>query len=852
MKQLLIISLCIIFIILLIPVSANISASGETPPKLSGMFVAPETVTGGNPWDQNDWNAAMLQLKTVGITDVVIQYSVQYYSDNYKVYYYTPKFETAGDDTSGRRNLIPYALKAAKDNNMNVWLGLHLAESAWFSAMDAEFADAEFLKTSAEYSKKLFNDLWSQFKGTYSDTIKGWYLPFEYNNQVKGLGKDRLINDFYKPLTSHIKSVTPNKTTIVSPLIYAPLLGTPSTAELNTWKELNKEIWANTQVDIIAPQDGCGWESTVKETIPVWYKVMEEGRVEAQKERDKKGFGKAIFWNNPECYSMNGTATMPIKRLIDNMAAVDKYVTGHCSFSMTSFVYFSETKGVSETVNEAYYKAYEYAVKNKKLFTPVQPIQAPSNFKAQITNGVDVSFSWDKIPDDKVEMMIAGYELWRKEDGAPDSSIIRIKEVPQSKEGQMTVIDYQTEPGVKYEYWLYAFDGTGNRSKTPAKISVSIDGYGMALNRKFGNDITSSVKISAGSYINSKLKYGNISYLTDGKLGSRISNWNSGTGAWTGFEMTDKNKTAKFDINIDNSSGKKIGFIYIQMLYQPTSDSFVPEKIDVLADGKHITSQYPFKEYYKASAGALWIPVDLKTVTSAKKITLKFTQKYLRLLIGEVRVYEATETIAARDNYKEPVNIVEGKPVTVSYSHTQNFNPDDHFRGVKTTSIDMLKGTMESNYFIYKGSYATNLLTRGLGKGPEVRWTDDNTNSVWMGITNNGSGYELSVDLKSASIVRGVETQWLLDRDAAVFLPNLIEIYGITPSGEVDLLVKAYRPSTAMIDFDKAPSATNTHRVETKSYQAICSSDKLYKSITIKVFPQYTGNTHFLRNLIVY
>jgi len=821
---------------------------------LTGMFVAPELVTGSNPWTQEDWNKVMSQLKAVGINKVVIQYSVQYYSETSKNHYYTPSFEKASADNTGKQQQIPYALKAAKDSGVKLWLGLHIAEAAWFSAMSAGFQDAGFLKSSADYSQKIFDDLWKQFKGEYADTIGGWYLPFEFNNvDVKGQAKTKLINEFYKPLTSHIKNVTPNKQILVSPLVYASLTVAPTSDEVDVWRQLCRDLWAETQVDIIAPQDGCGWESTMKETLDPWYKAMDEARKQAQPARDAKKYGQAIAWNNPECYNMNGTSTMTMKRLTDNMTAVNAYVSEHVSFSLHSLVYLADGKNGVNATNQMYYKAYEYLVKNGRLFVPSKALPAPAGLKAQVSNGVDVVLSWDKVTDDKVQMPVAGYQVWRKEAGASADTVIRIKEIDQPKDSRVTVTDYQAEPGRQYEYMVYAFDGTGNRSGTPSTVKVTIEDFGIALNREYGQNLASSLKFSADGFLNAKLAYGKVSQLNDGKNGVKISNWENSKGAWIGFEKTERNQLGKYNIQIANSSGKKIGFIYLNMLNQPTMDVYLPEKIDVLADGVQIAVMYPFKEYHQSPVGELWIPVDLMDAVSAKTITLRITQKYFRSMISEIRVYEAKPTASAGNDYREPVNLAAGQPVMITgYGSTQNFNADAHFKGVKVTAIDTQKGTLETNYLMYKGNYATRLLTHGLGKGPELRWTDDSSNSVWLGLTNLGSSFELSVDLKSPSTVRAIETQWLIDRDAAVFLPTLIEFYGQTVTGETELIAKAYRPSVALLNFDEKPSSTNTHRIETKSYRAICSSDKLYKKITAKVFPQYPANTHFVRNLVVY
>ncbi len=824
---------------------------------LSGMFVAPELVTGKNSWDQQDWDSVMSQMKAVGIDQVVIQYSVQYYSDIVKNHYYVPGFEQAGTDNTGKQQQIPFALKAAKKHGVKIWLGLHIAEDAWFRAMPAGFQDLNFLIDSAEYSKKIFDDLWSQFKGEYAGTIAGWYLPFEFNNvDVKGEAKTRLINYFYKPLTQHIKSVTPDKLIMVSPLVYASLTVPPAKQAVDAWKDLLYDIWANTRVDVIAPQDGCGWESTMKETLEPWYKAMDEARRQAQPVRDSKKYGPALAWNNPESYSMNGTGNMTIKRLTDNMKAVDKYVSAHVSFSLHSLAYLPGDKpGQNSPVNELYYRAYEYAVINNRLYTPGTPIAAPENLEAKILSGVDVQLSWDRTEAVGDQMPVAGYEVWRKKADEDDSQFIRIKELsqPSRDEKRVMVTDYQTDPGTSYVYAVYAFDATGNRSSKPAIINADIDGFGIALNRTYGADVTGTLNFTVDGFINTSVKFGSAAKLKDKTIGQSMARWDNNNSSWTGIEKTRREDLGRFNLNIENNTGKKLSFIYISMLNQPTSDVYLPEKIDVIADGRHIASYYPYKEYSSSPVGAIWIPVDLGSAVDARKITLQFTQKFYRIMLSEVRVYEGKSTSADNDGYVEPVSLIEGQPVMITgYPSSQNFNPDSHFGGVTNTVIDTQKGTLETSYLIYKGNYSTYLLTRGAGKGPQISWHEDTGNSVWLRLSNLGSTFELSVDLKAPSTIRAIETEWLIDRDATVFLPNYIEFYGVTTDGVNELIGKAYRPSVALLDFDKAPSESNTHRIETKAYRIIVDSSKLYEKITAKVFVPYPANTYFVKNLIVH
>ena len=814
---------------------------------LSGMFVAPQLTSGSGAWTQDDWNTVMAQMKGAGIETVVVQYAVQYYNDTVKTYYYNPTFETpTAADNGGQRDQIPFALKAAKANGVKIYLGLHIAEDAWFSAMPAGFSDlnakgeSTFLVSSAAYSKNVFDDLWGQFGSEYGDVIEGWYLPFEFNNDQVSPSNgslNRLVKNFYQPLTNHIKSVTPDKPILISPLVYAPLTKAPAADKLELWKTICRTVWAETRVDIIAPQDGCGWESTMKETIVPWYQVMDEARKAAQPSRNSKGYGPAIAWNNPEMYSMNGVGTMTIKRFTDNMAAVDPYVSAHVSFSLHSLAYLPDGKNGVNRTNESFYKAYQYARENGKLYA--QSLPTPGGLSATAAS-FDVTLTWDRV-DGSAEQPVVGYEIWRRRTDQDESTRIRVKEVEQKAEGG-TVTDSQVDGGFTYEYAVYAYDGSGNRSSVPALVTVAIDGYGMALNREFGENILSEMTVAVSGEKNVEKKADSLDPMTDGNPKTALL-----------FQKADGEPLGKYSIELGSETARTLGFVYLRLQHAPYDNVYLPEKIDVLADGKPVAAVYPLKDYYDAAPGNIWVPIDLGAIVEAKTITLRITQKYTFTGIAEIRLYTASATPSAGDGYQEPQSLVEGQPVMITgYGAIQNFNPDEHFGGIKTNALDTQKGTMNLSNLEYKGAYATRQLTRGIGKGPLISWMDDDAKSEYLLVRNLGESFDLAVDLKAPSRIHGVETEWLLDRDATVFLPKKVEFYGMTTSGVEEKLGEVNEPSAALLDFNRAPAADNTHRVEIKGFKVPVESETLYKKIIVRVYPFYTSNDHYVRSLNVY
>lgn len=838
----------LILILTFIMASGLVSVAGKEEvsadiPLLSGLFIAPELCTGKNSWTQSDWDSAFEQMKNAKLDTAVIQYSVQYYSDTYKVHYYNAKFEELEADNTGKHDQIPFALSAAKKHGIKVYLGLHIAESPWFAAMSAGFGDETFLTSSYEYSKQVFDDLWGQFSGEYGDVIEGWYLPFEYNNsEVAGQAEERLIEKFYVPMTSYLKKVTPQKKILVSPLVYAPIVGQANPDSVKNWYKLSYDMWTRGGVDIIAPQDGCGWESTVKDTLDAWYKALSDAC------NDAKAAGKssAEAWNNPECYNMNGTSTMTVKRLTSNMAAVDKYVSAHISFSAASLLYLEDGKNGVSINNKCYYDAYSYLVKNRKYYQPSKPIDTPKRLSAKITDGVNVTLKWSKVKKSG-DMDIAGYYIFRK---ASSGDYQRIKEIEQPKENTVTVVDYNLSPKEKYDYRIFAFDATGNLSKNPAEISVSADGDVPVAAHKNKGEI-GGINLSVGELVNCTQGVGSLSCLTDGKSAVKLKDTGTDNGSAVLFSRSDEKPLGMAQITVKSDKKNNVGFIYLQMLNQPTKDVYLPERVDIKNGKEILKTVYPLREYGNSPAGEVWIPIDFENTVSTDSLSIDMLMKNKFIAVSEIKVFESADVKDADISLQ---NKLSGQPVMITnYETDKNFSPDAHFGGVQASNIDYEKGSIQTNYIMFKECYSTYNLTRGTSNPAMLNWTQDNDRSHWLSIANIGASYELKADFKSPTTVKSVETVWMYDRDAAVYLPVKIEYYGTTVDGHSELIGTTYPPSLAKIDFDKEPSENNTHFASIEKYSVVNPSpEKVYKQITAKVFPEYEENTQFISNFTVY
>ena len=488
----------------------------EMVSEISGMFIVPDLVAPASDqagvWGEQEWKECFARLSEVGIQTAILQYTAQYWSDTRQSFFYQSR-KDGGMQPEYQKEQVSYALNAAREYGMDIYLGLQVAEDLWFSDMTNGFT-GDFLSKSAEFSNMVAGELWNQFGAEYAQQIAGWYLPFELNNkQVSGESLSRFITTYLRPVTERLNSIC-DKPIMMSPLVYHDDYLAPANPKyLMIWKEMCRRMWTETSLDIIAPQDGCGWESTTKENLPEWYYALyqvsqEEALVCA---REEKGYGTAQVWDNAESYNMNGIDQMPVNRLISDMNAVAPYVSRFVSFSIHYFVPLASDQacGVSPD-NRIYYEAYREYYKSHKVISDNSALSAPANLSASMADTFDVQISFDPAVSSS-KWPVAGYIIKRWNSEEPESNAVKIAEISQTDKERVVYLDYQLESGASYTYEVYSFDAFGNRCQVPAALEYHVPEVGYYGARETGSaneDVANLVKgqpiiFSSGSFQNS-------------------------------------------------------------------------------------------------------------------------------------------------------------------------------------------------------------------------------------------------------------------------------------------------------------------------------------------------------------
>lgn len=808
----------------------------ETVPEISGMFIVPDLVAPegfhAGAWGESEWKECFARLSEVGIETVIMQYTAQYWSAGSQSFFY-PSAVNNRVQPDYQRNQVSYALKAAKEYGMEVYLGLQVSEDLWFSNMSNGFT-GNFLCDSAEFSNMVAKELWNQFGTEYQEQIAGWYLPFELNNkQVSGDALTRFIANYLSPVTETLNSIC-DKPIMMSPLVYHDDYTAPADpGYLDIWKTMCRRMWTETSLDIIAPQDGCGWESTCKENLGDWFYGLYQVACEEEvvNTRAQKGYGVSQIWDNAESYNMNGIDQMPVNRLLSNMNAVAPYVSKFVSFSIHYFVPLSSSSacGVSPD-NKIYYDAYKQYYETHKLITDNSALQTPINLLTYALNTFDVTLQFGRV-DSLSENPVAGYVIKRKKTAEDDSTAVKIAEIKQPNTESIIYTDYQLESGESYTYFVYSFDAFGNRCQVPATVEHQVPVVGYESNRKYTKIISEGKPVEIGALLGVAADENTHVMMTDGISGQRIVDWSVDRGGWQGFRAGTGN--GSYELTVSELAGETYGYIYLSCLHQPSIGVYLPSQIDVyLGDSQTpITTAYPRQEYHVDREGNVFVGINLKGVQSSDKLRIRVTQNAEWTMVSEISVYGAKQTGFTN---ADATNLAKGKPVIL--------------RSYQSETIGNSFGFADTGYGF--GTYAATVDNNR----PSISYYMDATQTQMAGLQGVGESYQLTVDLGGAKTVHMVESRWIQDENLGIYMPDKVTYYGVAAeTGQLEKIGTVQCSSKPQLDWTLSPSENATRSAKEAEFKALAASgNQNYTQIIIEVSPKYTNGWTFFNNIAIY
>ncbi|MBC1892415.1 DUF4434 domain-containing protein [Listeria booriae] len=573
-------------------------------PRLTGMFIRNDITTSDESteektcWGQDEYNRVCRDMADAGMTIVIPQIGVTYESKDKQVFYYKQKqFNSTDEATEQEYRQLEYCLQAAKRNGLAVYLPLQLCESLWFQAVYDKFqteSSLQFLKDSADFSIKLADEMYERFMPVFSGQILGWYQPFEIDNgnlyDMQAL--NAFIEHYLAPVTNHLRQLLPNGRIISSPLLYTNLTD-PSKMDMAKWCTMWRNMFLRTELDTLMPQDGAGWESATSDNLASWYRPTRDMIDECNVYLKKQGRTPRIaFWNNPECYSMTGSGTMDIRRLLQNMSAVDDYVDCHISFSVHSLIPMDSRFLSGQANNKVYYDAYCTA--QKLGYIPSTDVRTPTVSRT-IFDTNNIRFNITKTGD------ALGFIMFRTINGIRE----KLKEI-STVEGvsDYVLIDYQVIPHVTATYDIVAFDAFQNRSVAstfditfPESVADGVADRSKALEEVNQEALSTSIPIQTLTFAEQSEGF----YFQDDKAYTdRLTQHESYEPWWENRDKyaiqegiyKDENGMAHFRIDLDDV--KTVKAIGISFMQDRNASVRVPIRVRTEIDGvEFYTAEQP-------------------------------------------------------------------------------------------------------------------------------------------------------------------------------------------------------------------------------------------------------------------
>lgn len=430
---------------------------------------------------------------------------------------------------------VGLALAAAKASGMTMWLGLQVDEPVWFDTgstnptwlLGPDYPDR--VGGQALLSQRLARDLWSAYGpngtlGDYQDTIAGFYLPFEANNQFFPPGSPQATNfgNYLGVVSRYIHELPDGHDlgVMTSPVQHAQIGASaddPTQQALRAnWTDTLTEWLSQSEVTVVAPQSGTGMQWTSTADLGVWARAARDA-VNRLPDGRNAGGTPVRLWANMEIYSIEGADNMPVDHLLRDMTATNSAGAEVDMFVAFSVRHLDDTPGhPGARRNSLYRSAYLHYLTTGRL--PAQRVDPPAVLPDTLpatrltaaptsANGTTVSLQWQVVPSsgthpdpeapDVPVRPVAGYQVFR--DGLP------IAQVPQpltddevdgfpaadtaTNAGMTGFTDTNLQPGRSYRYQVASFDPFGNLSPmtdaatvhTPTNAgSATADGPGPA------------------------------------------------------------------------------------------------------------------------------------------------------------------------------------------------------------------------------------------------------------------------------------------------------------------------------------------------------------------------------------
>jgi hypothetical protein len=382
-------------------------------PTLRGSFLQP---TLGDAFTLKQWSNEFGYMRTAELDQMVIQWTAD---SKEKTTIYPSGL--AGYTQNTKHDVVKRALDAADASGAQVYLGLQINDDWWTKYL----TDKPWLKNEARVANVLADDLWKRY-GQHG-SLTGWYLGFEVDNVESTSAEWDNLVAFYRTVGNHLHQLTPGK-----PIVISPFFNTKAGLSPSQWQTMWEYVLKRSPIDVLALQDGMGAGHTTRAQLPEWFSAVQNA-IQNSRPRTE-------FWADTETF-ISGFEPRPIRSIVDDMCAVEPYVSSYLSFSFNHYM-------SPQQVNPLYYQTYlDYLATGK--VEHVRPT-TPTDLTSVALDSQTIRLTWTASTDN---VGVVGYNIRR--DG---------RHVASQRDGTTTFLDGQLEPGTTYTYQVKAFDAAGNES----------------------------------------------------------------------------------------------------------------------------------------------------------------------------------------------------------------------------------------------------------------------------------------------------------------------------------------------------------------------------------------------------
>ena len=326
--------------ILLTMLLVSVPVSAERMPQYAPLFEA-SFLQGWycRDWTAERWITELEDMQTAGFRSVILQSTVDLTYEQTDLS--KPKTDAASYQQtaayalypsalvpgSGEMHTLEYALEAARQTNMQVYIGT-VSDNRWWNygwgAPDAYFA--EWTVQNGAQCAAVISEIRNLYGSAYDEQIAGFYYHNEiWNMDTACAGPDaaqyaELIGGNIRQNLEQIAELFPDKPMLISPFYNRDLSSPEEYAAF--WNKIASYAQFRT-IDIFALQDGSGRDYDT-ETVFAWNQALSSVMAESMQ-----------FWVNHETFD-SGYAPGSMETLRQNYLAVNQ-AKKHILFSWNHY-----------------------------------------------------------------------------------------------------------------------------------------------------------------------------------------------------------------------------------------------------------------------------------------------------------------------------------------------------------------------------------------------------------------------------------------------------------------------------------------------------------------------------------